>query len=91
MINQKSKTFMWKEENNCLVREFRTKDFITAFGFMSEVALLAEKQDHHPTWTNTYNSVKIVLCTHDAGNQITDKDHRLAAGIDALWASRGSA
>ena len=51
---------------------------------MTRVALLAEKMDHHPTWTNTWNTVEIWLVTHDSGNTITQKDRELAAGIDAL-------
>jgi 4a-hydroxytetrahydrobiopterin dehydratase len=75
---------MWKEENNRLIRTFRFKDFIEAFGFMSKVALLAEKENHHPNWSNVYNVVSIELSTHDAGNVVTDKDHKLAAAIDKL-------
>lgn len=74
----------WKTENNRLKRTFRFKDFIEAFGFMSRVALVAEKMNHHPTWTNTYNTVSIELSTHDAGDVVTDKDHKLAAAIDAM-------
>lgn len=51
---------------------------------MTKVALVAEKMDHHPTWTNTYNQVDIYLSTHSAGNVVTEKDHRLAAAIDKL-------
>lgn len=75
---------MWNEENNMLVREFKFKDFIEAFSFMTKVALIAEKMDHHPTWTNTYNKVKISLNTHDAGDVVTDKDQTLAAAIDRV-------
>lgn len=75
---------MWKEENNQLVRTFEFKDFVAAFGFMTQVAILAEKQNHHPTWTNTYNEVTIKLSTHDAGNVVTEKDHKLAEAIDQL-------
>lgn len=75
---------MWKEQNNTLVREFEFKDFVEAFGFMTKVAILAEKQNHHPTWTNTYNKVEIRLATHDAGDVVTDRDHTLAKSIDAL-------
>ncbi len=74
----------WKTEDNRLKRTFRFKDFSEAFGFMSRVALVAEKMDHHPTWTNTYNTVSIELSTHDAGDIVTDKDHKLAAAIDAI-------
>lgn len=75
---------MWQEENNQLKRVFEFKDFVEAFGFMSQVALLAEKRDHHPNWSNVYNTVEIVLCTHDAGNIVTEKDRELAEAIDQL-------
>jgi len=75
---------MWKEENNSLCATFTFKDFNEAFSFMTRVALVAEKLDHHPTWTNTWNKVEIKLSTHDAGNVVTDKDRRLAAVIDAM-------
>ncbi|MCI0751143.1 MAG: 4a-hydroxytetrahydrobiopterin dehydratase [Flammeovirgaceae bacterium] len=75
---------MWKEENNKLTKSFVFKDFTQAFGFMTKVALIAEKMDHHPTWTNTWNRVNIELSTHDAGNIVTDKDRVLAKAIDSL-------
>jgi 4a-hydroxytetrahydrobiopterin dehydratase len=75
---------MWKEENNTLKRTFKFENFVEAFGFMSSVALLAEKMSHHPNWTNVYNTVEINLCTHDAGDVVTDKDRELADKIDAL-------
>lgn len=74
----------WEEKDNKLYRSFSFKDFSEAFAFMSRVALLAEKQDHHPTWTNTWNKVEIWLCTHDAGNTVTDRDRKLAGAIDKL-------
>ncbi|HTB51363.1 MAG TPA: 4a-hydroxytetrahydrobiopterin dehydratase [Ferruginibacter sp.] len=75
---------MWKEEKNKLYRKFTFKDFSEAFAFMARVALAAEKMDHHPTWTNTWNTVEIWLSTHDAGNTVTEKDKLLAKKIDAL-------
>jgi 4a-hydroxytetrahydrobiopterin dehydratase len=75
---------MWKEENNCLKKSFQFKDFVEAFSFMTQVALIAEKMDHHPFWTNVYNKVTIELSTHDAGDKVTAKDHQLAKAIDAL-------
>ncbi len=75
---------MWKEDNNRLSRTFEFPDFIAAFGFMSKVALLAEKINHHPEWTNVYNKVTIHLSTHDAGNIVTKKDRELAALIDQV-------
>ncbi|HTE34809.1 MAG TPA: 4a-hydroxytetrahydrobiopterin dehydratase [Chryseolinea sp.] len=74
----------WTVENNRLKKTFKFKDFIEAFGFMARVAIQAEKMNHHPTWTNTYNSVSFELSTHDAGNIVTDKDRKLAEAIDIL-------
>jgi 4a-hydroxytetrahydrobiopterin dehydratase len=75
---------MWVQENNRLIQHFVFTDFVEAFGFMAQVAILAEKCDHHPTWSNTYNRVTIELSTHDAGNIVTDKDHALAKQIDQI-------
>jgi 4a-hydroxytetrahydrobiopterin dehydratase len=75
---------MWKEEDNKLKRDFEFKNFNEAFGFMTRVALIAEKMDHHPWWSNVYNKVSIELNTHDAGYTVTDRDRKLAAAIDKL-------
>ena len=75
---------MWTEENNKLYRKYQFRDFNAAFSFMTSVAMLAEKADHHPTWTNTWSTVEIWLSTHDAGNVVTQKDRDLAAEIDAI-------
>ena len=75
---------MWNEENNQLTKSFVFRNFVEAFGFMTRVALVAEKMDHHPNWTNVYNKVTIHLNTHDAGNTVTEKDRKLAAAIDKL-------
>ena len=75
---------MWKEEDNKLKRKFIFNNFVEAFGFMSKVAIIAEKMDHHPNWSNVYNTVTIELCTHDKGDIVTDRDHKLAADIDEL-------
>ncbi|MEK9596336.1 MAG: 4a-hydroxytetrahydrobiopterin dehydratase [Rhodospirillaceae bacterium] len=64
-------------------RQFTFADFNAAFGFMTRVAILAEKADHHPEWSNVYNRVEITLTTHDAGG-VTAKDTALATAIDAL-------
>jgi 4a-hydroxytetrahydrobiopterin dehydratase len=77
---------LWKEENNALHGEFRFKDFKQAFAFMTHVAMYVEQANHHPTWTNTWNTVNITLQTHDAGNVVTDKDRDLAAKIDEVYA-----
>lgn len=74
----------WQEQNNTLSKSFEFKDFSEAFAFMTRVALLAEKQNHHPNWSNVWNKVDIKLNTHDAGDVVTDKDHKLAAAIDKL-------
>lgn len=76
--------FMWQELDNKLYKKFVFKNFSEAFAFMTRVAIEAEKMDHHPTWTNTWNTVEIWLNTHSAGNIITDKDRELAKKIDAL-------
>ena len=75
---------MWQEKNNKLYRKFQFKDFSEAFAFMTRVALEAEKMDHHPLWTNVYNSVEIWLSTHSAGDVVTTKDRQLAEKIDDL-------
>lgn len=74
----------WIEENNKLTKSFEFKDFTEAFCFMTRVAFIAEKHNHHPEWFNVYNKVKIQLSTHDAGDIVTDKDRKMAAEIDQL-------
>lgn len=78
---------MWKEANNRLEKTFIFKDFNEAFGFMARAALLIEKADHHPDWSNSYNKVHISLCTHEAGNIVTEKDRDLASKFDKLLKS----
>ncbi|MFY0643831.1 MAG: 4a-hydroxytetrahydrobiopterin dehydratase [Bacteroidia bacterium] len=73
----------WSIEGEFIKREFRFSNFIEAFGFMSKVAILAEKMNHHPNWSNVYNSVEISLSTHDAGG-LTELDFKLASAIDQL-------
>lgn len=75
---------MWQESNKALYRKFEFADFSEAFAFMTRVAMVAEKMNHHPRWSNTWNQVEIWLNTHDAGDIVTEKDHQLAARIDAL-------
>lgn len=74
----------WTIVDGKLCRTFTFKDFSQAFAFMTRVAFLAEKQNHHPEWSNVYNTVRIALSTHDAGGAVTEKDQKLAASIDAL-------
>ena len=78
-------TTMWKEENNQLKATFKFKDFTEAFAFMTEVAFHAEKMQHHPNWHNVYNTVDFALNTHDAGDTVTEKDHKLARAIDTVY------
>jgi 4a-hydroxytetrahydrobiopterin dehydratase len=75
---------MWTEVDNKLYQKFEFRNFSEAFGFMTRVALEAEKMDHHPLWTNVYNKVEIWLSTHDAGDVITEKDRKLSDKINAL-------
>ncbi|MCC2545686.1 4a-hydroxytetrahydrobiopterin dehydratase [Hymenobacter sp. BT175] len=81
---------MWTEQNNALCRTFRFPDFKVAFAFMTDVAAEAERADHHPWWANEYNTVEFRLRTHDAGNTVSKRDHRLAEAIDALAARHGA-
>jgi len=76
---------MWTESDNKLYRKFTFKNFSEAFAFMTRVAMEAEKMDHHPLWTNVWNTVEIWLYTHDAGNIVTDKDRKLSVIIDKLY------
>ena len=74
----------WAHTNNKLCRDFVFTDFSNAFAFMTQVALLAEKADHHPNWSNVYNRVTLELTSHDAGNQVTAKDAALAQAINSI-------
>ncbi len=75
---------MWEEKDQSLYKQFVFQNFSEAFAFMTRVAMAAEKMDHHPKWTNTYNRVEIWLSTHDAGDIVTDKDRKLAKKIDSI-------
>lgn len=75
---------MWEEKDNSLYRKFEFRNFSEAFAFMTRVALEAEKMDHHPRWTNVYNTVEVWLSTHDAGDVVTDKDRRLAQHMETF-------
>lgn len=81
-LNQKCAA-AWTIEEGKLYRAFKFPNFIAAFGFMTQVAILAEKADHHPEWFNVYNKVNISLTTHDAGG-ISTRDFALAEQISAL-------
>ena len=73
------------EARDAITRRFVFADFVAAFGFMTRVALLAERTDHHPEWSNVWNKVDILLTTHDAGG-LSQRDIMLARAIDALVA-----
>ena len=73
----------WTQDGDTLHRELEFADFSEAFGFMTRVALLAEKRNHHPDWSNSWNKVTIDLTTHDAGG-LTENDVGLAESINAL-------
>ncbi len=73
----------WKRDGDAIKRKLTFDDFVTAFGFMASVALVAEKMNHHPEWSNVYNRVSIALSTHDAGG-ISESDFELARAIDQL-------
>ena len=75
----------WREENDSLVIDLTFGDFAEAWAFMTEVAIHAEKQNHHPEWSNVYSKVSIKLTTHDEGNTVTAKDRRLAETISTIY------
>lgn len=78
---------MWAETNNQLYRKFTFRGFSEAMNFMQLCADIMDEMNHHATWTNTYNRVEIWLCTHDAGNIVTEKDRELASRIDSVFAT----
>lgn len=73
----------YDETRDALTRTFVFADFVEAFGFMTRVAILAEKADHHPEWSNVYNRVDVLLTTHDAGG-LSARDVALATAIEGL-------
>jgi len=81
---------MWQEitdnktGKSSLARNFQFRNFSEAFAFMTQVAFIAEKLNHHPEWSNIYNKVTVKLSTHDAGDVITEKDRQMAAFIDQI-------
>jgi 4a-hydroxytetrahydrobiopterin dehydratase len=77
----------WREVagRDAIARKFTFRDFNEAFGFMSRVALVAEKMDHHPEWSNVYKTVDVTLSTHDAGG-VTEKDISMAKAMDRFAA-----
>ncbi len=79
----KGSEILWSIKDNKLFREFKFSNFISAFGFMTQVAMLAERANHHPEWFNVYNTVAISLTTHEAGG-ISKRDFELAQEISKL-------
>jgi 4a-hydroxytetrahydrobiopterin dehydratase len=72
---------------DAILRSLKFRNFVEAFGFMAEIALVAEKMDHHPEWSNVYNRVEILLATHESGG-VTERDVKLAEAIDKAAAKR---
>ncbi|MCX6210645.1 MAG: 4a-hydroxytetrahydrobiopterin dehydratase [Bacteroidetes bacterium] len=79
---------MWQNLDNKLYKKFTFNNFSEAFAFMTRVAFEAEKMNHHPNWSNVWNTVEISLNTHDAGDIVTEKDELLAAKIDAIFGQK---
>ena len=75
----------WKTTNQSLEKTFEFATFEEAMQFMQDVTHFITQTDHHPTWSNTYNRVHVLITTHDAGNQVTEKDHTLATYLDELY------
>lgn len=75
---------MWKETKQGLYKKFTFDDFAQAFAFMTRIAAVAEERQHHPRWTNEWNTVEVWLRSHDADDSITAKDRELAEVIDTL-------
>ena len=75
----------WKTTNQSLEKTFEFHTFEEAMQFMQDATPFISQTDHHPTWSNTYNRVQVIITTHDAGNQVTEKDHTLANYLDELF------
>lgn len=78
----------WKTTNQSLEKTFEFKTFEEAMQFMQNATPFISEKDHHPTWSNTYNRVHVKLTTHDAGNQVTDKDREIAKILDKLYLTK---
>lgn len=85
IFNPQNPLIMWKEKEGSLQTELKFQNFVEAFSFMTAVALEAEKIDHHPEWSNVYNTVTIKLTTHEEGNTITELDRKLALVIEKIY------
>lgn len=75
---------MWLEQEGKLIKEYQFHDFKHAIQFINRVAEICERENHHPELFNVYNRVRLIFCTHDAGNQITDLDYKLTQLIDQI-------
>jgi len=75
----------WKTTNQSLEKTFEFTTFEEAMQFMQDATPFISQTDHHPTWSNTYNRVHVIITTHDAGNEVTEKDHTLANFLDELF------
>jgi 4a-hydroxytetrahydrobiopterin dehydratase len=92
VLERRSRFPAWtfeEQRGGLMCREYRFVDFAEAFGFMTHMALVAEKMDHHPEWFNAYDRVDITLTTHDAGG-LSSQDLAFAAEADALFAALAS-
>ena len=74
----------WTDVDGTLTRRFEFANFVEAFGFVTQVALVAQRLDHHPDIAISWNKVGITTTSHDTGNTLTDRDHKLTAAIDKL-------
>jgi 4a-hydroxytetrahydrobiopterin dehydratase len=77
-------TSQWTESDGSLSGDFEFADFVEAFGFVTQVALIAQRHNHHPDISISWNKVHLVSTSHDAGSTVTDRDHKLTAAIDKL-------
>lgn len=75
---------LWVIKDSKLIKSFKFKDFIDAFGWMSKIALCAEKLNHHPDWSNTYNNVAVSLITHEVKG-LSELDFKLATKMDSIF------
>lgn len=84
MTDSPSTDSTWTQSDGALRRDFEFKNFVEAFGFVTQVALIAQRHDHHPDITISWNKVALVSTSHDAGSTVTERDHKLVAAVDKL-------
>jgi len=85
VLKQLAELKQWRFEGDKIKRDYKFKDFLAAFDFMSKIAPIAESQQHHPEWFNVYNKVNVELTTHDAGNKVSTKDFKLAKEMESIF------